>query len=175
MMGYLFIGFAAANELGIAAASFHAFAHAIMKTAAFILIWAMSLKLTKRINYDDLAGLNKRAPAAAAMFAILMLSLAGMPLTVGFWSKLVLFQSAVIANMWWLALIGLLNSVFSLGYYLRVLKYMYMEEPKVDTKLTLPRIPMIAVAVCVIAVIALFIFPNLILDYAFQAAEIFFP
>ena len=175
MMGYLFIGFAAANELGIAAASFHAFTHAIMKTAAFILIWAMSLKLTKRINYDDLAGLNKRAPAAAAMFAILMLSLAGMPLTVGFWSKLVLFQSAVIANMWWLALIGLLNSVFSLGYYLRVLKYMYMEEPKVDTELTLPRVPMIAVAVCVIAVIGLFIFPNLILDYAFQAAEIFFP
>jgi F420H2 dehydrogenase subunit N len=174
MMGYLFIGVAAANEIGMAAAGFHAFAHAIMKTAAFILIWAMSFKLTKRITYDDLAGLSKRAPAAAAMLAILVLSLAGMPLTVGFWSKLVLFQSAVVAGMWWLALIGLLNSVFSLGYYLRVLKFTYMEEPKDDSKLNLPRIPMIAVTICVIAVIALFIFPNVILDYAFQAAQLFF-
>ena len=175
MMGYLFIGLAAANEIGIAAAGFHAFAHAIMKTAAFILIWAISFKLTKRITYDDLAGLSKRAPAAAAMFAILILSLAGMPLTVGFWSKLVLFQSAVVGGMWWLALIGLLNSVFSLGYYLRVMRYMYMEEPKDDTKLNLPKIPMLAVAICVIAVIALFIFPNVILDYAFEAAMLFFP
>lgn len=175
MMGYLFIGLAAANELGMAAAAFHAFAHAIMKTAAFILIWAMSYKLTKRITYDDLAGLSKRAPAAAAMLAILVLSLAGMPLTVGFWSKLILFQSAVVAGMWWLALIGLLNSVFSLGYYLRILKFTYMEEPKDDSKLKLPMIPMVAVAICVIAVIALFIFPNVILDYAFEAATLFFP
>lgn len=174
MMGYLFIGVAAANEIGMAAAGFHAFTHAIMKTAAFILIWAMSYKLTKRITYDDLTGLSKRSPAAAAMLAILMLSLAGMPLTVGFWSKLVLFQSAVVAGMWWLALVGLLNSVFSLGYYLRVLKVTYMEEPKDDAKLNLPLVPMVAVAICVFAVVALFIFPNVILDYAFQAAQIFF-
>lgn len=175
MMGYLFIGVAAANEIGMAAAGFHAFTHAIMKTAAFILIWVMSYKLMKRITYDDLAGLSKRAPVAAAMFAILMLALAGMPLTVGFWSKLVLFQSAVVADMWWLALVGLLNSVFSLGYYLRVMKFMYMEEPKDDSKLSLPLVPMVAVAICVFAVVALFIFPNVILDYAFQAAQIFFP
>jgi len=175
MMGYLFIGVAAANEIGMAAAGFHAFTHALMKTAAFILVWVMSYKLMKRITYDDLAGLSKRAPVAAAMFAILMLSLAGMPLTVGFWSKLVLFQSAVVADMWWLALFGLLNSVFSLGYYLRVMKYMYMEDPKEDSKLTLPVVPMVAVAICVFAVVALFIFPNVILDYAFQAAQTFFP
>jgi NADH:ubiquinone oxidoreductase subunit 2 (subunit N) len=86
-----------------------------------------------------------------------------------------LFQSAVVAGMWWLALIGLFNSVFSLGYYLRVLKFTYMEDPKDDTKIQLPRIPMITVAICVIAVIALFIFPNVILDYAFEAAQLFFP
>lgn len=175
MMGYLFIGIAAGNVIGLAAASFHAFAHAIMKSAAFILIWAMSYKLSKRITYDDLAGLNKRSPVASAMFAVLMLSLAGMPLTVGFWSKLILFQSAVVAGMWWLALIGILNSVFSLGYYLRVLRYTYFEEPKDDSKIHLPPVIMIAVGICVIAVFALFIFPNVILDYAFAAAQSFFP
>jgi NADH-quinone oxidoreductase subunit N len=169
MMGYLFIGVAAATDLGIGAALFHAFTHALMKTAAFILVWALSVKLAKRITYDDLAGLSKRAPLAAGMFAILMLSLAGMPLTVGFWSKLVLFQSAVVAGMWWLALIGLLNSVFSLGYYLRVLRFTYMVDAPDDTQIKMPAIPMAAVAICVIAVIALFLFPSVILDYAFAA------
>ena len=178
MMGYLFIGIASAMDptvnavaynLGVGAALFHAFTHALMKTAAFILVWALSIRLAKRITYDDLAGLSKRAPLAAGMFAILMLSLAGMPLTVGFWSKLVLFQSAVVAGMWWLALIGLLNSVFSLGYYLRVLRYSYMMDAPDDSTLKLPAIPFAAVVICVTAVIVLFIFPGVILDYAFSA------
>ncbi len=178
MMGYLFIGIASAMDplvspiayqLGVGAALFHAFTHALMKTAAFILVWALSIRLAKRITYDDLAGLSKRAPIAAASFAILMLSLAGMPLTVGFWSKLILFQSAVVAGLWWLALIGLLNSVFSLGYYLRVLKFTYMVDAPDDTRIKLPRVPMIAVGACVIAIIALFLFPSIILDYAFMA------
>jgi proton-translocating NADH-quinone oxidoreductase chain N len=178
MMGYLFIGIASAMDpsanpvaynLGVGAALFHAFTHALMKTAAFILVWALSIRLAKRITYDDLAGLSKRAPLATGLFAILMLSLAGMPLTVGFWSKLVLFQSAVVANMWWLALIGLLNSVFSLGYYLRVLRYSYMMDSTDESVITLPTIPLAAVVICVIAVIALFIFPGIILDYAFAA------
>ena len=179
MMGYLFIGVAAANpdipiaySLGIGAALFHAFTHALMKTSAFILVWALSIRLAKRITYDDLAGLSKRAPVAAGLFAILMLSLAGMPLTVGFWSKLVLFQSAVVAGMWWLALIGLLNSVFSLGYYLRVLRYSYMMDAPDDSRINLPSIPFAAVVICVVAVIALFIFPYLILDYAFAAVPL---
>jgi NADH-quinone oxidoreductase subunit N len=182
MMGYLFIGIAAANpdylvayNLGVGAALFHAFTHALMKTAAFILVWALSIRLAKRITYDDLAGLSKRAPLAAGLFAILMLSLAGMPLTVGFWSKLVLFQSAVVAGMWWLALIGLLNSVFSLGYYLRVLRYSYMMDAPDDTQLKLPTVPLAAVVICVIAVIALFIFPSVILDYAFNAVPALSP
>ncbi len=178
MMGYLFIGVASAMNpalnleaytLGVGAALFHAFTHALMKTSAFILIWALSIKLAKRITYDDLAGLSKRAPLAAGLFAVLMLSLAGMPLTVGFWSKLVLFQSAVVAGMWWLALIGLLNSVFSLGYYLRVLRYSYMMEATDDSSISLPVIPLVAVVLCVIAVIALFLFPSVILDYAFTS------
>ena len=178
MMGYLFIGVASATNpainpaaytIGIGAALFHAFTHALMKSAAFILVWALSIKLSKRITYDDLAGLSKRAPLAAGLFAILMLSLAGMPLTVGFWSKLMLFWSAVVAGMWWLALIGLLNSVFSLGYYLRVLRFSYMMDAPDDTKITLPTIPMIAVVICVVAVLVLFLFPGIIWSYAFAA------
>jgi NADH-quinone oxidoreductase subunit N len=140
-----------------------------MKTAAFILVWALSIRLAKRITYDDLAGLSKRAPIVAAGFAILMLSLAGMPLTVGFWSKLFLFQSAVFAGLWWLALIGLLNSVFSLGYYLRVIRYAYMVQPSDESPIRMPRIPMLAVGLCVAVVIFLFLAPGIISNYAFAA------
>jgi len=189
MMGYLFIGIAAAGaaasldvaiaadvaQFGIGAAFFHAFIHAIMKVAAFILIFALSIKLKTRIKYDDLAGLSKRAPLMAAMLAIIVLSLAGMPLTAGFWSKLLLFQGAVIAGLWWLAIIGLLNSVFSLGYYLRVLKYTYMEEPSDDSKIKLAKMPTLAVILCGIALIVLFIFPGIVWDYAFIAAESIMP
>jgi NADH-quinone oxidoreductase subunit N len=190
MMGYLLIGIAsapyadpalalsdpvfydylvAAYNLGTGAALFHAFTHAVMKTAAFILVWALSIRLAKRVTYDELAGLSKRAPFVAGAFAILMLSLAGMPLTVGFWSKLFLFQSAVFAGLWWLALIGLLNSVFSLGYYLRVIRYAYMVDPADESTITMPRIPMLAVGLCVIAVFALFFAPWIISNYAFAA------
>jgi proton-translocating NADH-quinone oxidoreductase chain N len=174
MMGYLFIGLAAGTVDGMASAIFFAFTHAIMKTAAFILIWAMSNKLLKRITYDDLTGFSKRSPIASAMFAILMLSLAGLPVGVGFWSKIAVFYSAVLADMWWLALIGLLNSVFSLGYYLRVLKYSYMLEPTDDVRLHLPRASMIAVGICVVIVLVLLAFPYIVLDYAYQAALVLF-
>lgn len=176
MMGYLFIGVAAGSELGITAAIFHAMIHAIMKTATFILVWAMAVRLSKRITYEDLAGLGKRSPAIALMLTILILSLAGMPGTAGFLSKVILlFGSAVVANLWWLALIGAINSVFSLGYYLRVLRYTYMMEPKDETELSIARTPMAAVILCTIAVVILFFVPDLVLSYARQAAAVFFP
>jgi NADH-quinone oxidoreductase subunit N len=175
MMGYLFVGLAAATELGAAAAMFHAFAHALMKAGAFILIWAMAITLGKEIDYNDLKGLGKRAPILSAFLAILIFALAGFPLTVGLWSKWILLpQAAVEVGLWWLALILLLNSVFSLGYYLRVLRFCYFMEPEDDTPIVIPKLPMIAVAITVIAVIVLFAFPGLVLDYALEAASVLF-
>ncbi|MBD3404753.1 MAG: hypothetical protein GF411_01300 [Candidatus Lokiarchaeota archaeon] len=179
MMGYLFIGIAAGTEFGASAALFHAFIHAIMKTGIFILIWSITIRLGKQVTYDDLKGLSRKSPIAAASLAILVLSLAGMPLTAGFWSKLILFQSAVEVGFWWLALIGLLNSVFSLGYYLRILKVTYMDEgifsEELDEpveRMQLPRIPLFAVIISTLAIIILFIFPGVLLDYAFEASQI---
>ncbi|MHA1653389.1 MAG: NADH-quinone oxidoreductase subunit N [Candidatus Thorarchaeota archaeon] len=172
MMGYLFIGVAAGTELGAAAAMFHAFVHALMKTSAFILVWALALRVRHQVTYDDLIGFSKRSPVGSAFLAVLMLALAGMPLTAGFWSKLILFSSAVEVGMWWLALIGLLNSVISLGYYLRVLKYCYMMEPASSERLRLARLPMVAVGLGVLAIFVLFVVPGLVLDYANAAAAV---
>jgi NADH-quinone oxidoreductase subunit N len=176
MMGFVFVGIAAGTQFGAAAAMFHAFTHALMKTGAFILVWAMSIRLAKEITYEDLAGLSQRAPMAAALFAVLIFALAGGPLTVGFWSKWILLpQSAVESGLWWFALLALFNSVFSLGYYLRVLRYMYMMDPVDSSEIKLAKIPMVAVALCAIAIIGLFVFPGIVLDYAFEGAAALIP
>ncbi|MDF1541076.1 MAG: NADH-quinone oxidoreductase subunit N, partial [Candidatus Thorarchaeota archaeon] len=175
MMGYVFIGFAASTQYGIASAFFLAFVHALMKAGAFILIFALSIKLQKRITYDELAGMSKRSPIVAAMLGILVISLMGLPPTAGFTPKFMVFMSAVGADLWWLGLIGFINVVFSLGYYLRVLKVMYFAEPSDDSKITLPRIPMITVLICAVSMIVLFLFPGPVIDLANAAAVVLVP
>ncbi len=177
-MGYLFIGIAsttATNSFGASAALFYAFAHAITKAGAFILIWILSLRLAKEITYADLSGLSRRSPLAAGMLVIFMISLAGIPFTVGLWAKWYVFQSAVEVGMWWLALIGLINSVFSLGYYLRVLKVTYFEDPSDESRITLPRIPTLAVIICAALTVILFLNPSIIMELAINGAFTLIP
>lgn len=170
MMGYVFVGFAASTAYGISSAFFLAFIHALMKAGAFILIFALSIQLKKRITYEELAGLSKRSPLIAAMLGILVISLMGLPPTAGFTPKFMVFMSTAEVGLWWLGLIGFINVVFSLGYYLRVLKVMYFAEPSDESKITLPRIPMFAVFICAISMIVLFLFPGPVIDLANAAA-----
>ncbi|MFW9908012.1 MAG: NADH-quinone oxidoreductase subunit N [Candidatus Thorarchaeota archaeon] len=175
MMGYVFIGFAVSTTYGISSAFFLAFIHALMKAGAFIIIFAMSIALGKRITYTELSGLSQRSPIIAAMLGILMLSLAGFPPTAGFTPKFMVFMSTAEVGLWWLGLIGFLNVVFSLGYYLRVLRVMYFSESTSTERITLPRIPMIAALICVISMIVLFLYPGVILDLANSAAAVLVP
>ncbi|MFW9847770.1 MAG: NADH-quinone oxidoreductase subunit N [Candidatus Thorarchaeota archaeon] len=175
MMGYVFIGFAVSTSFGISSAFFLAFIHALMKAGAFILIFALSIKLQRRITYDELSGLSQRAPILAAMLGILMISLMGIPPTAGFWPKLLVFMSTAEVGLWWLGLIGFLNVVFSLGYYLRVLKVIYFGEPTSTEKISLPRIPMFAVFLCTISMIVFFIYPVTIINLANAAAAVLVP
>ncbi len=171
MMGYLLMGIAAGTEYGAAAAIFHAFVHALMKTGAFVLVWALSVTLAKDVTYNDLAGLGRRVPAFSALFAILIMSLAGVPFTAGFWSKIWLFASAFFAGYWWFALIGVFNVVYALGYYLPVLKMLYFAKSTDETPLTLPRGPVFAALLCVIPLILIMVNFGLVFDYANVAAS----
>ncbi|NWF95877.1 MAG: NADH-quinone oxidoreductase subunit N [Candidatus Thorarchaeota archaeon] len=175
MMGYLFMGIAASTEFGVAAASFHALVHALMKGGAFILIWAISLKMAKDVTYDDLAGLGKRSPLAAGILAVLVLSLIGVPFAAGFWSKIFLLWSAVDAGLWWLAVLGILNMVMSLGYYVPLLSKMYQEEPSDSTPLSVARAPLFVSAVCAVLLVIMMIDWGLAMDYAWSAGSALFP
>jgi NADH-quinone oxidoreductase subunit N len=174
MMGYLLVGVAAANELGATGAIFHALIHAIMKTAAFIAITMIAFSLGKtNVEYDDIAGLWKRAPLTSVAFTVAIISLAGIPPTAGFFSKFTLFLAAVDADLVWLAMVAILNSVLSLGYYLNILKHVYLVDPNEDTKLVEPKAPLFIIVVSAIMLVAMGIFTGPILDFMSSAASSF--
>lgn len=129
--GYILIGLAVATTPAIAGSLLQIFAHVFMKAGAFLVVAAVAgLGIGSRI--DDWKGVGLRYPLLGAAFAVMLLSLAGIPLTVGFVSKFVLFSSAVEAQGWfvWLAVAGLLNSALSVFYYARVLRVMYLDRPE---------------------------------------------
>ncbi|HKM74788.1 MAG TPA: NADH-quinone oxidoreductase subunit N [Candidatus Bathyarchaeia archaeon] len=172
--GYILIGFAAPNPLGLVGALFHILNHGVMKTAAFTAAAAVYSKLSTT-NLDSYSGLAKRMPITAFTLTIALFALAGVPPLSGFMSKLVLFTAAVDGQLWWLALAGVLNSAFSMAYYGWVVKRMYFDEPSVSTRLKEP-VPLVAVlVVCTILIIVIGLYPGPILNYLYQVARYLSP
>ncbi|MBL0925046.1 MAG: NADH-quinone oxidoreductase subunit NuoN [Sphingomonadaceae bacterium] len=129
-VGFILIGLAAGTEQGIAAMFVYLAIYVAMTLGSFIIL--MQLKDRDgayREGMSDIAGLSKTRPALAAMLAIFMFSLAGIPPLFGFWGKLVVFQAAVAANLLPLAVIGIAASVIGAFYYLKVVKVMYFDDP----------------------------------------------
>jgi len=129
--GYILVAFAAGSELGIAAVLFYLVAYALMKLGAFTVVSHVSAGESHQ-EIDDYAGLHSRQPLLAACLTIFLLSLIGIPLTAGFLGKFYIFTAAVKANLIWLVVLGVVNSALSVAYYLRVVKVMYMNEPRAD-------------------------------------------
>ncbi len=131
--GYILIGLAVAphSSLGLQGSLYHILYHAVMKGMAFIAIAGIVIALGVT-NLDKLRGLGRRMPITALALVISLFSLAGVPPLSGFWSKLMLFGSALDAGstLWWapwLAIAGVLNSALSLAYYAWITRKMYFE------------------------------------------------
>jgi NADH-quinone oxidoreductase subunit N len=127
-MGYLLLGLSAANPEGYSAAMFYAISYALMSTASFGVILALSRAGFECEEIDDLRGLNQRSPWLAFLMMLVMVSLAGVPPMFGFFAKLLVLQAAVHANMLWLAIVGAVFAIIGLYYYLRVVKVMYFDK-----------------------------------------------
>ena len=132
--GYMMIGLALAPYASSAldGSLFHILNHAVMKSASFLAIAAVAIALAS-YSLEKYTGLGRKMPITAIALSISLLALAGVPPLNGFWSKLVLFQSAIDSGTvisWgpYLAIAGLLNSALSLGYYLWIIKKMYLDE-----------------------------------------------
>jgi NADH-quinone oxidoreductase subunit N len=104
---------------------------------AFLVLVAIAAHL-KKDEIRELAGLSQRSPVLAAGMLLALLSLAGVPPLGGFFAKFYLLWAAVEAHHFWLALIGVLNVITSLYYYLKVVKVMYLDKPSDPVMIRVP-------------------------------------
>ncbi len=160
--------------IGMTGALFHILNHAIMKGAAFLVAALVLLEL-KRGDVQAYSGLGRRMPVAAFTMTVAFLALAGVPPLNGFWSKLLLFLSVINGPFAWLAVAGIVNSAFSLGYYAWVIKRIYIDESESNEKVKEP-IPFIVVfGVSVGLMIGLGLFPQQVINFASSAIPNIFP
>ena len=170
--GYIMIGLALApySDQALGGSLFHILNHAVMKSAAFIAVAAVSITLAS-YSIEKYRGLAKRMPITAIALSISLLALAGVPPLNGFWSKLVLFNAAIVTGpeIWWgpyLAIAGVLNSALSLGYYAWIMRKMYMEESPDTTKVKEPRAMLAVLIFSMIFMVGFGIWHAPILDFA---------
>ncbi len=170
--GYIMAGLAAyANAgdsdtaaQGIESVLFYVLGYAVMNIAAFAVVAMLQRDTSRFGGLNSFSGLASRDPWRAAAMAVLMLSLTGIPPTVGFFAKLYVLLATVEAGLVWLAVAIVLNAALAAFYYLRVIVYMYMRDPEPEPA-PLDNNPFgsVALAVSVAGVIALGIFPGAIL------------
>ncbi|MGH2568400.1 MAG: NADH-quinone oxidoreductase subunit N [Bacteroidota bacterium] len=164
--GYMLSGIAAGNPEGQAGILFYLVAYTFMNLGAFGIVSMMEKEEDKGLTFADYAGLSSKSPFMAALMSLFMFSLAGIPPFAGFFGKYYVFLSAVKADMAWLAIVGVLTSVVSAYYYLRLVVLMYFRDGEADFPAK-PSVPaLVAVSLAALLVIQLGIYPSLIVDIA---------
>ncbi len=129
-MGYALAGLATGSNEGIQSAITYLIIYLVMNLGAFGCIFMMKREGTFYENINDLSGLSKNHPMLALSFLIMLFSLAGIPPLAGFFAKFYIFMSVIEVKMYALAIIGLLSTVISAFYYLRIIKIIYFDKPK---------------------------------------------
>ena len=170
--GYILAGLAAfahatdptVRQHGIEAVLFYLLGYAAMNVAAFAVVGMLQRDVRRFGGLASFAGLAGRAPLLAASMAVLLLSLTGIPPTVGFFAKLYVLVATVDAGIAWLAVALALNAALAAFYYLRVIVYMYMREPEAQPA-QVDRSPFgsLALSLSVAGVLVLGVFPEPIL------------
>ncbi|MDP2619487.1 MAG: NADH-quinone oxidoreductase subunit NuoN [Hyphomicrobiales bacterium] len=128
-MGYALVGLAAGSQAGVTGVILYLVIYMAMTVGTFACILAMRRREGMVEDIDELAGLARRQPLMAMLLAILMFSLAGIPPLAGFAAKFYVFLAAIEAQLYTLAVIGVLASVVGAFYYLRIVKIIYFDEP----------------------------------------------
>jgi len=160
--GFILAGLTSANATGIRAAMFYLIAYSVMTLGAFGVTMLVATRSAESSTYDNYDGLAARSPGLAALLTVFLLSLAGIPPTVGFIAKLTVFGSAIQAGNWPLALLCVLASVVAAYAYLRVVVRMYFRQPRADVVDDRSMLPQAAGLVLAIAVVVLGVFPRLV-------------
>jgi NADH-quinone oxidoreductase subunit N len=184
--GYLLIGLVTGTIEGYSAMVFYLIAYTFMTLGAFSVVVALANRGSDCERLESFAGLASSRPGLAALMTLFMISLAGIPGTAGFMGKFQIFMAAVEAGEIWLLIVGVMMSVVSVYYYLRVPVLMYMHEPddQQPRRLEISSGEGLVLVFCALAVVLLGLFPNEVptpffsdlhvLDWARSSVSMFF-
>jgi len=137
-MGFVLLGLLPGTADGYGAGMFYVIAYALMSAAAFGMVILLSARGVEAEKLDDFKGLNQRNSWYAAVMAMVMFSMAGVPVFVGFFAKWMVIKAALDAGLFWLAIIAVVFSVIGSFYYIRVVKLMYFDEPVSESPIDAP-------------------------------------
>ncbi len=171
-MGYAMVGIVALGAEGISGMLVYMAAYTLMNIAAFAVVSAFSENEEEPHLITDLAGAGWKRPFLSFVLTVAMFSLAGIPPSVGFVGKFMVFRAAVNDHMVWLAVVGVLNSLVSVFYYLRVVFYLYMKPlPKRVPHFTEPWPVRLVAGAAAVGVVGLGLLPAWVVDAAQTAAR----
>jgi NADH-quinone oxidoreductase subunit N len=137
-MGFVLLGLLPGTAFGYGAGMFYVIAYSLMSAAGFGMVVLLSARGVEADKLDDFKGLNQRNSWYAAVMAMVMFSMAGVPVFVGFFAKWMVIKAALDAGLMWLAVIAVIFSVVGAFYYLRVVKLMYFDEPVTEANIDIP-------------------------------------
>lgn len=166
-MGYLIVAFLVGNQNAVEASSFYLVAYTVTILGAFGTVSIISGAEHDAASIDDYRGLFWRRPWVALVFTIMLLSLAGIPLTAGFLGKFYVLMTGIQANLWWLTVVLIISSTIGLFYYLRIVVSMFSQaegELAFPKARTLSVFNVFASAVLLILLLVLGIYPSLIIE-----------
>jgi len=172
--GYALIGLAVGSERGVAAVLIYLAIYLVMVIGTFSCILCMKRKGEAVENISDLAGLGKSHPAIAIALLLFMFSMAGIPPLAGFFGKLYIFLAAIEAQLYTLAIIGVLSSVVAAFYYLRIIKVMYFDDVDEPLDQKIGRRIGVVMSVSALLVTLFILSPAPLVDRATAAASVLF-
>jgi NADH-quinone oxidoreductase subunit N len=164
--GYMLAGIATGTLAGQVGVMFYLVAYAMMNIGAFAVISFMEREGDQNLLLDHYAGLSHSQPMLAGLMAIFMFALAGVPPFAGFFGKYYVFFAAIKAKMTWLAIVGVLTSLVSAYYYLRLVVIMFFREGRAEIAVAPTRMVLLMVMGCALLVLLLGLFPSLIIQIA---------
>ncbi|POX41761.1 NADH-quinone oxidoreductase subunit NuoN [Streptomyces sp. Ru73] len=169
--GFILAGVIATSEDGISSVLFYLLAYSFVTLGAFAVVTLVRDAGGEATHLSKWAGLGRRSPLVAAVFAVFLLAFAGIPLTSGFAGKFAVFKAAAEGGAGWLVVIGVLSSAIAAFFYIRVIVLMFFNEPKADgpTVAVPSPLTMTAIAAGVVVTLVLGLAPQYFLDLAGQA------
>jgi NADH-quinone oxidoreductase subunit N len=170
--GYITAALAAPTGMGFAAFIFYSLVYIFMSIGAFAVLTILEKSEGWNNTFEDFKGLARKSPLVALVMLIFMFSLLGIPPTVGFFGKLGIFLALIGSDIWWLAVVLVIMSIISAGYYLRVVSVMYMYEPVKEFSFKINKVEKSVIVLMAVIVLILGIYPTLFWGISTQISSL---